>query len=260
MLKKLITISMAAFILTACGGSSDDDNGPVTGGTDTGTDTGTDGDGPTAPPAPVGGETGASLFGDTAAEGVGIDPSFPLCPANITGSFSGFAQDPAGNFCRPGCPAIAEDDDGDGFGSFPNPDGSGQFACIITAAAPGTLVTNPFSAPIDGCPAPNGCPGGSFPRVRITPNAGSELAGSYTCTAWLFDEVTQVWGEEASPAPFALTLNTDFSAEISGTPTTWSFSSGVLTLEGNTTFNNVAFGGGSFSSYRSNTSLTRCRT
>ena len=259
MYKKILAITFTAFLVTACGSSSDDDSpsGTVT-PTDTGTDT-TD-TGGEAPP-PVGGETGEFLFGDSANEANGIDGTFPLCPSNINGSFSSFAQDPAGNFCVPGCPdgVAIENADGDDFATFPDENGN-LLTCTVIAAAPGAPVNIELFAPIDGCPAPLGCPPGTFPRVFISANAGSELAGSYTCTPWLFDQVTQVWGQEASPAAFTLSLSTDFSAVISGTPTTWSFSSGVLTLEGNMTFNNVAVGPGSFSSYLSNTALTRCET
>ncbi len=257
MYKKFIAISLTAIILTACGGGGSDDN---SGGTvdvgGTGGDTGGNDGGGATPTEPVGGQSGS--FGDSAVASNSTPGLFPVCPANISGGFSAFTQDANGNFCAPACPTdrIIDNADGDLFGTFV--EGDIMLTCNITSAGPGTpIVISPFSAPIDGCPD-GGCPPGSFPEVLITANAGSELAGTYNCTPWLFDQVTQIWGQDSSPAPFALTLNTDFSAVISGTPTTWSFNTGVLTLEGNMTFNNVAVGGGSFSSYLSNTALIRC--
>ena len=159
----------------------------------------------------------------------------------------------------PGCPDEFENDDGDGFGSVLSDNGNDRFTCFITDNAPGSQVEIFFSAPINGCPAPEGCPNGSFPPVFITAQAGDELAGTYNCADWLFDVDTQDWGTAlATPAPFPLTLNVDRTANINGTATTWSFANGVLTLEGNRTFTNVAVGNGSFTEYRSNTSITRC--
>lgn len=269
--KKIIAISLAAFLITACGGSSDDDSPDGTGtGTGTGTTAGGTPDGGTtgggtpdggatgggATTEPVGGQSGT--FGDSAIAGNATPGLFPVCPATITGSFSAFAEDGNGGFCVPGCPdgITVDNADGDEFGTFI--EGGNMLTCAITAAAPGTAISIPFSAPINGCPE-GGCPPGSFPTVLITANAGSELANTYECTPWLFNQVTQIWGQDTSPAPFALTLNTDFTAEIDGTPSTWSFTTGVLTIEGNMTFNNVAVGAGSFSSYLSNTALIRCQ-
>ena len=263
MYKQILAILLTVFIVTACGGSSDDDSGGVDstgGGTDGGADGGTDAD---AEPIPVGGQTG-TIFGDSASEANGIGGTFAVCPSDINGSFSSFAEDPpgSGNFCIPACSDdvdIIDDGTTDDFASFADDDGN-LLTCNTTQAAPGVPITIDFFAPIEGCPEPNGCPPGSFPRVFISENAGSELAGSYTCTPWLFDQVTQLWGEDTSPAPFALTLDTGNTAELDGTPGTFSFASGVLTIEGLMTFNNVAVGAGSFSSYQSNTALIRCET
>ena len=103
--KKIIAISLAAFLITACGGSSDDDSPDGTGtGTGTGTTAGGTPDGGTtgggtpdggatgggATTEPVGGQSGT--FGDSAIAGNATPGLFPVCPATITGSFSAFAD------------------------------------------------------------------------------------------------------------------------------------------------------------------------
>lgn len=251
MYKKLLTIAFSSFLITACGGgggSSSSSGGTTGGGTTGGTDGGTDGG------TVVGGQSGS--FGDSAAAANGIDGTFTICPDSAPGSFSSFTQDGA-NWCVKRCPAgvAIENDDGDPWGRY-NDDGD-LLVCRDENVAPGSQITIEIFAPIAGCPD-GGCPTNSFPKVFISAAAGAEVAGSYTCAPWLFDQVTQVWNEQSSPASFSLSLNADNSATIAGTSTTWSFSNGTLFLEGNRTFNNVAFGSGSFSSYDSNTALTRC--
>lgn len=261
MYKKLLAITLSAFILTACGGSDSSStnsgsNNDNSGNNNGDSNNGTDGDGTVDGPVPTG---VSGNFGDAGNQGNAIQGVFTLCPAN-TESFSIFAELSPGNYCVPGCPDEFENDDGDAFGSVLTDRGD-RLACLITSATPGSQIQLPsFSAPINGCDgATGGCPTGSFPPVYITDQAGDNLAGTYTCETWLFDEPTQDWGEPlTNPAPFSLTLNADRSANINGTSTTWTFAGGVLTLEGTRTFNNVAVGNGSFTEYFSNTYITRC--
>jgi len=261
MIKKLLTITISAFILTACGGSSDDDSGgggTTTGGGGTTTGGGTTaGGGDTTPAGPIGGQSGTAFaFGDTADAATGMEAVSPVCSAAITTSFTGFALDGA-TWCVWACPDNAVNDDGDEYGFI---SGTGE-TCRDTSQPQGALVVSPISAAINGCPD-GGCTDGSvedFPRIFVTASAGpAELAGSYQCSTWDFDGTTDVWSELASPAPFSLTLSEDFTATFNGAATTWSFSEGVLTLEGTATLSNVAVGSGSFSSYNSPTSLVRC--
>ena len=86
MYKQILAILLTVFIVTACGGSSDDDSGGVD-STDGGADGGTDAD---AEPIPVGGQAG-TIFGDSASEANGIGGTFAVCPSDINGSFSSFA-------------------------------------------------------------------------------------------------------------------------------------------------------------------------
>jgi len=211
------------------------------------------------PVGPVGGQSGtAGQFGDTADAASGIEAVSPVCSAAVTTSFTGFALDGA-TWCVWPCPADADvvNDDGDEYGFI---SGTGE-TCRATTQPQGALVVSPISAAINGCPD-GGCTDGSvtdFPRIFVTPNASSaELAGSYECTTWDFDGTTDIWSALTSPAPFSLTLAEDFTATFDGAATTWSFSNGVLTLEGTATLTNVAVGSGSFSSYNSPTSLIRC--
>jgi len=260
--KKLLAISLTAFIVTACGGS---DSGSSTPGGNTGGNNGgnTGGNNGGNTGGNNGGGTGTVItgesgnFGDAGLQSNAVQGTYTLCPANVQ-SFSIFGQDNSGNWCVPGCPANAEDDDGDGFGSFLAANNVDRYACLVTPNAPGSQVQLYFSAPVNGCPAPAGCPSGSFPPVYISATAGDELAGNYQCTDWLFDVNSQDWSAQTSPAPFPLTLNVDRSANINGNDTTWSFSSGALILENNRTFRNVAVGNGSFTDYVSNVAITRC--
>lgn len=259
MYKQLLAITFSALILTACGGSdSSSTNTGNTNSNNNGSNTGSNNNGESNTGPVVTGESGN--FGDAGTSANSVPGTYTLCPAN-TQSFSIFAE-VNGNFCVPGCPAGAENPDNDEFGSVLADNGVSRYSCFITTNAPGSQIQlNSFSAPISGCPAPNGCPEGSFPRVYITATAGADnLAGTYTCADWSFDVNAQDWGDAlATPAPFTLTLNADQSANINGADTTWTFANGVLTLEGNRTFTNVAVGNGSFTEYRSNTYITRCK-
>lgn len=286
MKKTLFALTLTAFVVTACGGGGGGGGttgdgttgGGTTGaGTTGGGTTGTTGGGTTGGTAPTGGTTGGgttdggaatgggtdtalggqagTVFGDSAATN-GINGTFLVCPASITGGFSSIVAN-GNSFCTPACSDNIDilNLDNDEFGSFT--DGSGnQLTCTITAAAPGTPIQIPFSSPINGCPV-GGCPTGTFPPVFVSGSAGAELVGTYTCEGALFDVPTQLWSASA-PTPFSVTLNADNSATIGGTATTWSFANGVLILEGNLTLANVAVGNGAFTSYNSSTSLTRC--
>ena len=256
MYKKLLVIAFSSFLVTACGGGgSSSSSGTNGGGTNNGGNNGggTDGGGGTV----VGGQSGS--FGDSADAANGIAGTFNVCPDSAPGSFSSFTQDGGGNWCVKRCPAgvAIENDDGDPWGRYN--DGGDLLVCRDENVNPGSQIAIDIFAPINGCPD-GGCPTNSFPQVYGSAAAGAELAGTYTCTAWLFDQVTQVWGTQSSPAPFSVTLNADASnsATVDGTPTTWSFANGVLTLEGSRTLTNVAVGSSSFTSYDSNTALTRC--
>ena len=280
MKKTLFALTLTAFVVTACGGGGGGGTtgggttgGGTTGGTatgggttggaaTTGGTTGTVGGGATDGGAATGGGTDTSIggqagtvFGDSAAAN-GINGTFEVCPANITGGFSSIVAN-GNSFCTPAC----SDDidvlnlDNDEFGSFTDANGN-LLTCTITAAAPGTPIQIPFSSPINGCPV-GGCPIGTFPPVFVSASAGTELVGTYTCEGALFDVPTQLWSPSA-PAPFTVTLNADNSATVGGTSTTWTFANGVLILEGNLTLANVAVGTGAFTSYNSSTSLTRC--
>ena len=263
MIKKFLTITISAFILTACGGSSADDypagGGDTTGGGGTTTGGGdTAGGGDTTPAEPIGGQSGTAFaFGDNGDAATGIEAVSPVCTAAITTSFTGFALDGA-TWCVWPCPANAgvENDDGDEYGFI---SGTGE-TCRATNEPQGTVVVSPISAAINGCPD-GGCIDGSddFVEIFVTPNAsGADLAGSYQCTTWDFNGNTDIWSELSNPAPFGLTLTADMNATVNGAATTWSYTNGQLTLAGNATLNNVAVGAGSFSSYNSPTSLVRC--
>lgn len=248
MYKQLLAVTFSALILTACGGS-DSGGGTTTGGTPSG--------GPTTTGTTVTGVSGD--FGDAGSQDNAIRGVYNLCPAG-TNSFSTFAE-VGGNWCVPGCPAVFENDDNDEYGSFPTENGQSRYTCFITDNAPGSQVEIFFSAAVNGCPAPVGCPEGTFPPVYISAAANvDDLAGTYNCADWSFDVDAQDWGNAlTTPAPFTLTLNTDQSANISGTDTSWSFANGLLTLEGNRVFNNVAVGSTGFTEYHSNTYITRCK-
>lgn len=252
MYKKLLIIAFSSFLVTACGGSSSSSGTSSDGGTTGDGGGGTDGDGGTV----VGGQSGS--FGDSADSANGIAGTFTVCPDSATGSFSSFTQD-GGNWCVKRCPAgvAIENDDGDVWGRYN--DGGDLLVCRDENVNPGSQIAIDIYAPINGCPD-GGCPTNSFPQVFVSAAAGAELAGTYTCTAWLFDQATQFWNSQSSPAPYSLTLNADASnsATVAGTATTWSFANGVLTLEGNRTLTNVAVGSTSFTSYDSNTAITRC--
>lgn len=253
-IKPILAISFCALFLTACGGGGSSTGTTTGGGGTTGGGTGGGTTGGTN--TNVGGQSGS--FGDTAAAENGIDGTYAICPANVAGSFSSFTQN-GSSWCVKKCPdnTTIENADGDEWATYM--DGADRLTCRVTTAASGSLIEVAISAPIDGCPT-GGCPTNSFPRVYLTASAGAEMAGNYTCVAWIFDQNAQVWEEQTSPAPFSVNLNADSSATIGGVSTTWSFANGALVLEGNRTLNNVAVGSGSFTSYDSNTALTRCST
>lgn len=258
-LKISITTVVATFLVIGCGSSSNDGGG----GNGTGTDNGNgnngnnNGNGNVAGPV-ITGQSGD--FGDKGSADNSVRGTYSVCPANVVSFFS-FGEN-GDNWCVPGCTASANgflNDDGDEWGSYLGDSGD-RYTCFITPNPPGSQVQIYFSAAVDGCPAPNGCAPNTFPPVFVTANAGDEMAGSYSCSDWRFDVDTQDWSEQSSPAPISLTLNAgDGSATINGTPTTWSFANGVLRLEGNRTFNNVAVGSGSFTEYHSNVYITRCK-
>lgn len=246
MIKNLLAISLSAFIVTACGGSSSSGT-PSTGNNGGGDNNGGGGGGE---PVVVGGQQGD--FGDSAAESNGIDATFKICPAGTDPNFSILAQASDSSWCVIPCPSdeAVGNPDGDLWGFYRD-----SRVCRITDLSPGSEIEIPLTSPIDGC-LEGGC--GPHPRVYISQDAGTELPGSYTCTTWLFDELTQVWSELSSPAPFALELRAD-GANISGTETSWSFNSGVLTLDNVRTFINVAVGGESFTSYEAHVQVLRCK-
>ena len=181
MKKTLFALTLTAFVVTACGGGGG--GGGTTGDGTTGGGTtggGTTGDGTTGGAATTGGTTGTvgggttdggtttgggtdtsqggqlgTVFGDSAATN-GINGTFLVCPASITGGFSSIVAN-GNSFCTPACSDNIDilNLDNDEFGSFT--DGSGnQLTCTITAAAPGTPIQIPFSSPINGCPV-GGC-------------------------------------------------------------------------------------------------------
>jgi len=252
-IKKLLAISLTAFIVTACGGGSSGNSGATnTGNTNTGTDNG----GGTPEPVDTsnaGGQVGS--FGDSADASNGIDAMLPVCPATVTSSFTGFALDGT-SWCVWQCPdSNFINDDNDEYGFI---EATGE-TCRVSAQAAGSLVTAPLFAAIDGCPA-GGCQD-DFPRVFVSANASAaELAGTYTCQTFIFDvdRAVQRWFPQTSPAAFDLTLGADSSATFGGNSTTFTFADGTLTLAGSLTLNNVAVGGTSFTSYNSNTSIVRC--
>ncbi len=263
MTRTLLAISFCAIFATACGGSSSsgggttpDDSTTPDGGTNPGDGTNPDGgtDPGEGPAGPVGGQTGS--FGDSALAANGIDASTTVCPATVTGSFTGWV-DLGQSWCVWRCPADAVNTDSGDFGFI---EATGE-SCRDTNADFGSVVTAAVFAPINGCPA-GGCNGASefFPQVFISATASNaDLANTYNCQAWLFDEIQQIWVEDTSPAPFGLALAADGSATVAGTPTTWSFDTGTLLLETGLTLDNVSVGNGSFSSWNSNTSLLRCQ-
>ena len=260
MYKKLLFISFSALMVAACGGSSGSSSSSGTNGGNSngGTNGGTDGGGTDGGGGPIiTGEAGD--FADKGSSENAIKGTYNLCAADVV-SFSIFGQNTDGSWCVPKCPASGvENSDGDEFGSFLAENNVDRYSCFITPDAPGSQVELFFSAPADGCAPPAGCAPGTFPAVFVSGNAGDNLAGNYQCATWEFDVRSQDWSQQSSPAPFSLTLNVDRSANIAGSATTWSFANGVLSLEGNRTFNNVSVGNGSFTEYLSNTYITRCK-
>jgi len=260
MLKQIFKNSLIAVVtsllIAGCGGSDSPRNSGTGNepGSGSGPGTGNPGTGVT-----IEGEAGD--FGDSATAANSTPGVYTVCPADVE-SFSSFGQN-GSNWCVPKCPTGAsgfENSDGDDWGSYLSGQGDSRYTCFITPNSPGDQVQIYFSAPIDGCPAPVGCPSGSFPAVFVSESASNDqLAGNYQCADWDFDVDTQAWTQQTSPAPLSLTLGVDGSATVGGVTTSWSFTNGVLSLEGNRIFNNVAVGSGSFTEYFSNTYITRCK-
>ncbi len=255
MIKPILTLSFCALFLTACGGSdspSSNNGGTGTGGDGTGgTDTGGSGGGTD----PVfAGETGD--FADTANAVGGLDASTTVCPASVTESFTGWAQN-GGSWCVFKCPTTSDyaNADGDDWGYSTVT----QFTCRDTNAAAGSAITAQIFSPINGCADANCGISPPFPRVYISGTANLANANAYNCQAWEFDGGTKEWSQSASPAAFTLTLSEGGPGNDNGTATTWSFNAGVLTLETGRVMNNISAGASSFSSWNSNTSLTRCK-
>lgn len=235
MIKPILAISFCALFVTACGGSSNSTSTGTSNGGGTTTGGGTTGGGTTTPSGP------APSFGDTAASS-GLTATTTVCPASVTSSFTGWAKS-NGNWCAYKCPAGFENDDGDDWGFFT----SNQNACRVTSAAAGATITADIFTP-DG------------ERIYISDNADPSNGGTYSCADWEYNEISRVWEQISSPAPFTLTLSANNSGNDAGTATTWSFSAGTLSLETGRTMTNVAVGNNAFSSWKSNTALTRCST
>ncbi|OED39960.1 hypothetical protein AB833_13160 [Chromatiales bacterium (ex Bugula neritina AB1)] len=249
MIKSLLAITIVAFTLAGCGGSSSSPSDGTNSGNN-GDGGGGDGGGTT-----IGGQTGT--FGDSATSG--LDATTTVCPASVTSSFTGWARLSDNTYCAWKCPDGDINDDGDDFGFI---QATGQ-TCRDTTAAIGAQITSAIFSPINGCPTSADC-SPNFSRVFITAGTNVALANdtAYTCTPRLFNETNRRWQDDSALTGFSLTLNNDGSnsAVIDGNNTTWSFADGVLTLEGQRVLNNVAVGSGSFSSWNSNTSLIRCTT
>lgn len=248
MIKQILITSFLALTVAACGGSSGGSNNNNGGGNNAGGNGGGDGNS-----GAVGGQSGS--FGDTADAANGADAMSQVCPASVTGSFTGWAEN-GGSWCVWKCPATATivNEDGDEWGFI---SASGE-TCRATTAAAGTVVVAPLFAALNGCPT-GGCTDGSqtdFPRVLITQAAGAELAGNYQCKTWTFNGTTDLWSEDTTQSTFSLDLADDFSTSNG----TWSFSAGTLNVGNTRTLNNVAVGSGKFTSWNSNTSLVRCES